>query len=144
MGASELRASAQSRAPTPTPIPTQACASIFQASAQTELIASVPSTVPAAAVVQGCEQGWDCASLVYVGEKDWFSWPTETRDGTPLNVSDDTIGFVLTIPSQSEQSAAPAALNLPWSQSVQLVAAVDVACLPGAHDVQLIDAALAA
>jgi hypothetical protein len=40
--------------------------------------------------------------------------------------------------SQSEQSAAPAALDLPCSQSVQPVDAVDVACLPEAHVSQLV------
>ena len=40
--------------------------------------------------------------------------------------------------SHSEQSAAPAALDLPCSQSVQPVDAVDVACLPEAHVSQLV------
>ena len=46
--------------------------------------------------------------------------------------------------SHSEQSAAPAALDLPWSQSVQLVDAVDDACLPEAHVSQVVDAGLSA
>ena len=39
--------------------------------------------------------GFLCATIAYEGDPDYFSYPTSTRDGTPLNVSDDAFHFEL-------------------------------------------------
>ena len=45
---------------------------------------------------------WSCASIIYAGERDWFSHPTEAA-GVSLNVSDDRVVFFMQ--SSSEESA---------------------------------------
>ena len=41
------------------------------------------------------DPAWLCPRLVYEGARDWFSFPTETRDGTALHNPHDTFKFVL-------------------------------------------------
>ena len=74
-------------------------------------IGAVPATLPESAVADcadPADAGWQCGRVVYVGDLDWFSHPTATRDGAPLNVSDDFVSFVLRSPAAgaiSEESA---------------------------------------
>ena len=83
----------------------------FKTAAAPFAIGAVPATLPESAVADcadPADAGWQCGRVVYVGDLDWFSHPTATRDGAPLNVSDDFVSFVLRSPAAgaiSEESA---------------------------------------
>lgn len=57
-------------------------------------IESAPANVSAAAIVPCASRaGFSCATLLYQGDVDYFSYPSVTRDGVALNISDDTLIF---------------------------------------------------
>ena len=48
---------------------------------------------------------WLCPRLVYEGDLDWFSWPTQTRNGVALNESDENWSYHVTSATETSASA---------------------------------------
>ena len=53
----------------------------------------------------GVVYSWLCPRLVFEGDLDFFSWPTETREGVALNEDDDQFSFHVASTTETSVSA---------------------------------------
>ena len=53
-----------------------------------------------------------CPRLVFEGELDWFSWPTQTHDGVALNEEDDSFSYHLTSTTEESENTKSESANI--------------------------------